>query len=78
MQINVTELRQHLPDYLKKVQAGEEIQITSRGQIIARLMPEVNAAEAARKWLESLRDKAIVGDVESPSGEEWNAEKGIL
>ncbi|MCK9398216.1 MAG: type II toxin-antitoxin system prevent-host-death family antitoxin [Methylobacter sp.] len=26
--VNVTELRQHLPDYLKQVQQGEEIAIT--------------------------------------------------
>jgi prevent-host-death family protein len=38
--VNVTELRQHLPAYLKRAAAGEEILIASHGKIIARLLPE--------------------------------------
>ncbi|MFO7630823.1 MAG: type II toxin-antitoxin system prevent-host-death family antitoxin [Prochlorococcaceae cyanobacterium] len=36
-QVSVSRLRQHLPAYLKRVQVGEAIQITSRGIVIARL-----------------------------------------
>jgi prevent-host-death family protein len=35
--VNVTELRQHLPDYLKQVQQGKEIAITLHGKTIARM-----------------------------------------
>ena len=38
--VNVTELRQHLPDYLKQVQQDEEIAITLHGKTIARIVPE--------------------------------------
>jgi len=33
-------------------------------------------AKAARTRLRALRGKARVGDVMSPSGERWNAERG--
>jgi prevent-host-death family protein len=39
MQVNVTELRQHLPSYLKQVQNGKEIVVTSHGEMIARIVP---------------------------------------
>jgi prevent-host-death family protein len=37
--VNVTDLRQNLPSYLKKVQRGEHIRVTSRGKVIAELAP---------------------------------------
>ncbi len=66
MTVNVTELRQHLPAYLKRVQAGEEICIASHGRVIARLMPALDEAEAARQRLQNLRGVMIIGDVLSP------------
>jgi prevent-host-death family protein len=35
--LSVTHLRQNLPAYLKRVQEGEQIQVTSHGQVIARI-----------------------------------------
>jgi len=71
--VNVTELRQHLPDYLKQVQQGEEIAITSHGKTIARLIPDKQESEreAALKRLEALRGTVIVGDIMAPLDEEW-------
>jgi prevent-host-death family protein len=74
--VNVTELRQKLPEYLARVREGEPVEVTVRGKVIARIVPEVNRAAAARERLKSLRGKARVGDVMSPSGEPWNAERG--
>ena len=34
--VNVTQLRQNLPDYLKQVQEGKEIEVTVRGKVIDR------------------------------------------
>ena len=74
--INVTEFRRHLPAYLKRVAAGEEIGITSHGRLIARLLPEQDSSFEARNWLESLRGKVILGDVVSPIETiEWNADE---
>jgi prevent-host-death family protein len=38
-EVNVTELRQKLPDYLARVRRGERIRVTSRGKVIAELTP---------------------------------------
>lgn len=74
--VNITELRQNLPSYVARVQDGETIEVTVRGRVIARIVPEVDRRAAARKWLKALRKDAYVGDVISPSGETWNAERG--
>jgi prevent-host-death family protein len=77
--VNITEFRKHLPVYLRRVSAGEEIRITRRGQAIARLVTEEDPAEAARQRLFSLRGKGFVGDVESPIGDaEWSGDTDNL
>lgn len=43
--INITELRQHLPEYLKQVQAREEVVITVHGKAIARIVPDLRESE---------------------------------
>ena len=73
--VNVTELRQNLPAYLTRVSKGEEIEVAVHGKVIARIVPERNAAEEARERLKALRGKAWIGDVISPTGEVWDAEK---
>ena len=74
--IKLTELRQNLPAYLKQVEQGRELRITSRGKVVARLVPAENAAEAACARLKALRKTARVGDVIAPTGERWRAERG--
>lgn len=78
--VNVTQLRQHLPDYLKQVQQGQEIAITLHGKTIARIVPEQqeNKREAALKRLAALRGKMIVGDILAPLNEEWTADADNL
>lgn len=51
--VNITELRQHLPAYLKQVQAGQELAVTLRGKTIARIVPDskLSAREAAASRL---------------------------
>ena len=61
--VSVSDLRQNLPAFLKRVQAGEELQVTSRGRIIARIAPERDPAEEARQWLLDLRNRVSLGDV---------------
>ncbi len=76
LEVNVTEFRNHLPDYLGKVKSGEEVLVTLRGKVIARIMPAQNERTEARKHLSRLREKCKVGDVVSPFGEKWEAESG--
>lgn len=41
MEVSVRELKNHLSEYLRRVQGGEVVYVTSRGRRIARLLPEV-------------------------------------
>ena len=78
--VNVTQLRQHLPEYLKQVQQGEEIAITLHGKTIARIVPENNETErmAALRRLTALRGKMINGEILAPCNEEWTGDANNL
>ena len=73
-EINITELRSHLPKYIGRVKKGEQILVTSRGRVVASIVPAQDVRTSARKRLAELRDCCMVGDVVSPSGEEWEAD----
>lgn len=74
--VNVTELRQRLPDYLKQVQQGQEIAVTVHGKTVARIVPDRRESEreAARARLEALRGGVIVGDILAPSDDTWTGD----
>ncbi|RME70363.1 MAG: type II toxin-antitoxin system prevent-host-death family antitoxin [Chloroflexi bacterium] len=74
LSVGVSELRAHLTHFLQKAKEGEVIVVTSRGVEIARLVPPHFAMAAAREKLEQLRQTAVVGDVLSPIGDDWEAE----
>jgi len=73
IEVNVTEFRNHLPDYLGRVKQGEEVLLTSRGKVVARMSPVADECLSARERLVSLRDKCRIGDVVSPLDEVWEA-----
>jgi prevent-host-death family protein len=53
-EVNVTTLRQHLPEYLARVERGEHVRVTSRGRVIAEITPptpQSDATEASRARL---------------------------
>src|SRR5438045_177575 len=52
--------------------------VTARGKVIARVLLDTDRQVRARKWLQRLRKRASIGDIVSPSGETWNAERGRL
>lgn len=52
--VNVTMLRQNLPEYLAQVEAGETLRVTVHGRAIAEITPPspiVDGADAARARL---------------------------
>jgi len=69
--VRVSKLREHLVSFLKRVELGENIIITSRGRRVARLAPLGDKMIKAREALQQLRKNAVVGDVISPLGERW-------
>ncbi len=71
--IAVSELRSNLMKVLKQIEGGSEITITSRGKIVAKLVPPDFEKEDAQKKLKDLRKKAVIGDLISPIDEKWKA-----
>jgi prevent-host-death family protein len=75
--VKVTELRQNLPAYLARVKRGEELEVMVHGKVVARIVPEQDRAEAARRRLSELRRNGarIVGDIMKMPKETWDAER---
>jgi prevent-host-death family protein len=73
--VQVSQLRENLPLFLKKVQEGKSITITSRGRDLAKLVPLTEAREVSKKKLKNLRKTANVGDVLSSVEAGWDAIK---
>lgn len=74
VEVNVTEFRNHLPEYLGRVRKGEDIVLVSRGKVIARISPVTDERAAAREALLRLRGKCRIGDVVSQLDEKWEAD----
>jgi prevent-host-death family protein len=53
--IGVRELRQHASRYLDRVKAGETVEVTDRGQLVALLVPPNPAATARERLVASGR-----------------------
>lgn len=71
LEVTVTTFRKHIPDYLGKVRKGEDISLTSRGKVIARLVPPADERLSAKEQLASLRGYCHIGDVITPLDEKW-------
>ncbi len=74
-EVNVTDLRQNLPAYLAEVQKGKEIEVTSRGKVIARIVAGGDPRQEARERLLAVRKHCTISDVLSPTGAHWKAER---
>ena len=73
--VGISTLRENLSIFLKKVQKGQVITITSRGHEMARLVPAEDKREKSREFLRKLGENAFIGDILSPIHEEWEAMK---
>lgn len=76
MNVNVTELRQNLPAYLKRVRRGERIRVTAHGQVIAELVPPTATAEEADAARARLKGSVLRYDrplEPASAAEEWTA-----
>ena len=73
--VNISTLRENLSVFLKKVEKGQIITITSRGHEMARLVPVEDRREKSREVLRELAKNASIGDILSPIDEEWEAMK---
>lgn len=64
--IGVRELRDHLSEYLQKVEQGDTIRITKYGEEIARISPSGEGRD--NKLVELLKEKGIEWSGRKPSG----------
>lgn len=58
-QVNVTTLRQNLPDYLALVAAGETLSVTLRGRVIAEITPPLPPGEESSAARARLRGSVV-------------------
>ncbi len=69
--VAVSEFRANLVSFLKRVERGEVLALTSRGHEVAKIIPPDNKTENAKDALKKLRKTALIGDVLSPIENEW-------
>jgi prevent-host-death family protein len=72
--IAVSKLRSKLMKVMSEVQSGASVSITSRGKVVARLVPPEFGRKSAKDKLRSIGKTAVLHDVLSPVGETWKAE----
>jgi len=73
--VSISEFRANLLKYLKIVQHGEQLNVTSKGTPLATLTPPVSQHGTSKAKLEKLAKTAIIHDVLSPAGDSWEAMK---
>ncbi len=71
--IAVSEFRANIMKILKEVEHGSNINITSRGKVVAKLVPPDYTREKAREKLKEISKNAMLGDVISPIDAQWEA-----
>lgn len=74
--IAVSEFRANIMKVLNAIKLGEKINITSRGKVIAKLVPPDDTIEDARKKLNEISKEAVLNDIISPIESEWKALEG--
>jgi prevent-host-death family protein len=73
--VSISEFRANLLKYLKIVQHGELLNVTSKGIPLATLTPPVSQNEASKAKLKKLAKTATIHDLLSPIEESWDAMK---
>ena len=64
--ITVSNLRANLTKILKEIEQGAIINITSRGKVVAKLVPPEYSKEIAKRKLKEISKTAVIQDVISP------------
>lgn len=65
--VGIRELRQHASRYLEQVKAGETIEVTERGRLIALVIPPTPAATSRDRLIASGRLIPAKGPLQLPS-----------
>jgi len=73
--IAVSDLRSNLMKVLRDIEHGASLNITSRGKVVAKLIPPDFIKMEARRKLKEIGKTATLADVISPIDEEWEVMK---
>ncbi len=73
--INISDFRANLLTYLQKAHDGEELTVTSHGEVLATILPPIDKREKAKKMLNALSKTAVIGDIVSPTKNDWKSMK---
>lgn len=60
MKVGVRELKNNLSSYLKRVKAGETLEITERGKVVGRIVPPPEGAQTQRERLLELAEQGVI------------------
>ena len=71
--VGVSAFRENLVSYLKQVQKGTTLILTSHGKQVAVLTPPDTARKQSVLQLKELGKTAEIGDIISPVSEDWEA-----
>lgn len=74
--VNVATLKQKLSEYLRRVEEGDEIVVTSHRRNIARMIPEPDTGVRIRRPVQSLKRLAAVQGVAAKAG--YSAVESLL
>ena len=74
-EVSVSDLRRDLAIWIERARLGEVVSVSIRGEVVAQIVPVHDVREVARRSLLELRPRATVGDVESPLGDKWDADR---
>jgi prevent-host-death family protein len=66
--VSVATLKQKLSEYLRRVEEGEEVVVTSHRRALARIVPEVDAGVRVRKPSRPIADLEAVRGVTAGPG----------
>lgn len=72
--IAVSALRANLMSVLKNIEKGVSVSITSRGKVVAKLVPPEESLKVAEEKLAAIKKSAKIHDVLSPISENWKAD----
>ena len=68
--VGVKELKNHLSRYLRGVKAGEEVLVSERGKVVARIIPAGEGVVSEAEALHGLQGRGLVQMPEIAAPEE--------
>jgi len=60
METGVRELKDNLSRYIRRIEAGERIAVTSHGRVVAELVPPARGPKAGRRRYDELLGSGVI------------------